>query len=109
YPDATVHTLAEWDELGPRLTLVFLGRGHDSSNVHRQVIEKAAGHGSGVFSRLRAAAVAARDAVVARDLEAFGQAMIANTDAQSSLHPELVGSDARRVIEIAATPRALGW
>jgi D-glycero-alpha-D-manno-heptose-7-phosphate kinase len=109
YPEATVHTLAEWEELSPRLTLVFLGRGHDSSRVHRQVIEHAAGHGSRVFSRLRDAAVAARDAVVAQDLEAFGQAMIANTDAQSFLHPELVGVDARRVIEIAATQGALGW
>src|SRR5439155_16194608 len=89
--------------------LVFLGRGHDSSRLHRQVIENATGHGSAVFSRLRDAAVAARDAVVAQDLEAFGQAMIANTDAQSSLHPELVGVDARRVIEIAATQGALGW
>ena len=58
--------------------------------------------GSPVFARLRDAAVAARDAVLAQDLDAFGRAMIANTDAQASLHPELVGVDARRVIEIAA-------
>ena len=35
--------------------------------------------------------------------------MIANTDAQRSLHPELVGVDATRVIEIAAAHRAVGW
>ena len=46
--------------------------------------------------------IAARDAVLAQDLDAFGQAMIANTEAQGSLHPELVGVDARRVIEMAA-------
>jgi D-glycero-alpha-D-manno-heptose-7-phosphate kinase len=62
-----------------------------------------------VFSRLRDAAVAARDAVLARDLDAFGQAMIANTEAQGSLHPGLVGVDARRVIDFAAAQGAVGW
>jgi D-glycero-alpha-D-manno-heptose-7-phosphate kinase len=62
-----------------------------------------------VFSRLRDAAVAARDAVRARDLDAFGQAMIANTEAQGSLHPGLVGVDARWVIEFAAARGAVGW
>jgi len=109
YPNATVQSLPGWDELGARLTLVFLGRSHDSSDVHRQVIEKVGTRGSKVFARLRAAAVEARDAVVARNLEAFGKAMIANTDAQDALHPALVGTDARRVIEIAAAHRALGW
>ena len=109
YPEATVHTLPAWDELSLRLTLVFLGRAHDSSGVHRWVIENVGFRGSGVFSRLRDAAVAARDAVLAQDLNAFGQAMIGNTEAQTSLHPELVGVDARRVIEMAATQGAVGW
>ena len=39
YPEATVRTLPAWAELGPLLTLIFLGRAHDSSEVHRQVIE----------------------------------------------------------------------
>ena len=77
--------LPTWEELSPRLTLVFLGRAHDSSAVHRRVIEDMGSRGSGVFSRLRVAAVAARDAVLARDVDAFGQAMIANTEAQGSL------------------------
>jgi D-glycero-alpha-D-manno-heptose-7-phosphate kinase len=77
--------------------------------VHRQVIENLGRSGSGVFSLLRDAAVAARDAVLIRDLDAFGRAMIANTEAQKSLHPVLVGVDARRVIEIAAAQGALGW
>ena len=109
YPEATVYPLPTWEELSPRLTLVFLGRAHDSSAVHRQVIEDVASQGSGAFSRLRDAAVAARDAVLARDLDAFGQAMIANTEAQRSLHPGLVGVDARRVIELAAAQGAIGW
>ena len=109
YPEARVHPLPTWKELSPRLTLVFLGRAHDSSAVHRQVIENPGCRGSEVFSRLRGAAVAAREAVLARDLDAFGQAMIANTEAQGSLHPGLVGVDARRVIRFAAARGAVGW
>jgi D-glycero-alpha-D-manno-heptose-7-phosphate kinase len=109
YPDAQVHPLPAWEELSSRLTLVFLGRAHDSSAVHRQVIENMGGRGSGVFSRLRDAAVAAREAVLAKDLDAFGQAMIANTEAQVSLHPGLVGLDARRVIDLVAAHGAVGW
>ncbi|TMK61559.1 MAG: hypothetical protein E6G60_10945, partial [Actinobacteria bacterium] len=95
YPEAVVRTLPAWEELSCRLTLLFVGRAHDSSSVHRQVIEHVARHGSGPFALLRDAAVAARDAVLAQDLQAFGQAMIANTEAQKSLHPDLVGEEAR--------------
>ena len=109
YPEARVYSLPTWVELSPLLTLVFLGRPHDSSAVHGQVIAEVGRRGSEVFSQLRAAAVAARDAVLARDLDAFGQAMIANTEAQGSLHPGLVGVDARRVIELAAAHGAVGW
>jgi len=109
YPEATVYPLPTWEELSPRLTLVFLGRAHDSSAVHRQVIEDVGSRGSEVFSRLRDAAVAAREAVHAQDLDAFGHAMIANTEAQGSLHPGIVGVDARRVIELAVARGALGW
>jgi D-glycero-alpha-D-manno-heptose-7-phosphate kinase len=110
YPEATVQNLGTWTELDARLTLVHLGRGHDSSRMHRQVIEHLERHASSAaLTRLRGAAVAARDAVIARDLPAFGQAMINNTDAQSSLHPAIVGVDATRVIECAARYGALGW
>jgi D-glycero-alpha-D-manno-heptose-7-phosphate kinase len=109
YPEARVHPLPTWEELSSRLTLLFLGSAHDSSAVHRQVIEDVGSRGSGAFSRLRDAAVAARDAVLARDLDAFGEAMIANTEAQRSLHPGVVGVDARRVIDLAAAHGAAGW
>jgi D-glycero-alpha-D-manno-heptose-7-phosphate kinase len=109
YPEARVRTLPAWENLGPLLTVVFLGRAHDSSRVHRQVIENLGAREREVFSRLRDAAVAARDAVIAQDLDAFGQAMTANTDAQRCLHPELVGVDASRVIDVAAERGSLGW
>ena len=65
--------------------------------------------GSQAFSLLREAAVAARGAVLTQDLDAFGKAMIANTEAQRSLHLELLGADACKVIDIAAALGALGW
>jgi D-glycero-alpha-D-manno-heptose-7-phosphate kinase len=108
YPHATVRPLQAWEELSTRLTLIFLGRAHDSSAIHRRIIKEAKNTGAPALRRLRAAAEAARDAVVAQDLEAFGRAMIANTEAQILLHPGLVGTDARRVIDAVAAD-ALGW
>jgi D-glycero-alpha-D-manno-heptose-7-phosphate kinase len=110
YPDATVQQLGTWDALEARLSLVHLGRAHDSSGVHDDVIEHLEHRAStAALDRLRAAAVAARDAVLARDLTAFGQAMIDNTEAQDSLHPALVGVDATRVFECAERSGTLGW
>jgi D-glycero-alpha-D-manno-heptose-7-phosphate kinase len=109
YPDAEVQRLPDWDELGARLSLVFVGHAHDSSSVHREVIRHVRSRPSSAFDRLRDAAVAAHDAVLARDLRAFGTAMIDNTEAQRSLHSDLVGVDARRVIVLAASHGALGW
>ena len=94
YPEGQHGNVTGLKELSQLLTLVFLGRSHDSGIVHRQVIEGAGRRGPGIFSRLREAAVAARDAVAAQDLRAFGRAMIANTQAQESLHAELVSVDA---------------
>jgi D-glycero-alpha-D-manno-heptose-7-phosphate kinase len=108
YPDATVEQLPTGDVLGGRLTLVFLGRPHDSSSVHRAVIEHADARAE-TFARLRTAAIAARRALLAHDLYGFGAAMIANTAAQRALHSELVGRDASEVIAIAAERDAIGW
>ena len=109
YPEASVCALPMWEELSSLLTLVFCGKAHDSQRMHRQVIEEASGKRANVFARLRDAAVAARDAVVRTDLGAFGQAMTANTEAQRSLHPEIVGLEAARVMEIADVHGAIGW
>jgi D-glycero-alpha-D-manno-heptose-7-phosphate kinase len=109
YPDATVESLPAWPELSDRLSLVFLGRPHRSSELHDQVIARVQGQPAPAFDRLRAAAAAARAAVLDRQLAAFGAAMNANTDAQDALHPGLVGADARRAIEVARDHGALGW
>jgi D-glycero-alpha-D-manno-heptose-7-phosphate kinase len=115
YPYATVSQLqvpnAIWWELERRLLLIYLGKSHKSSAVHEKVIRELenAGPNCRRLNDLRATAESSRDAVYAGDFARLGQAMIANTDAQSRLHPDLVSRDAQRVIEIAQDNDALGW
>jgi len=107
YPHSVVTPLRlpdpVWWELERRLVLVYLGRSHDSSALHEQVIRnlESAGPDAPPLRALRETAVRSRDAVLAGDLAALGRAMVDNTEAQARLHPALVGSEATRVIAIA--------
>ncbi|HLX87784.1 MAG TPA: hypothetical protein VKR22_04960 [Acidimicrobiales bacterium] len=109
YPEAKVRRLPDWPELAQCFTTVSLGRPHDSSAVHRQVIEDARRRGPEVFEALRQAALSARRAVVVQDAAAFGRAMLDGTDAQRRLHPTLVSSDADEVFGRANDHGAFGW
>jgi len=115
YPHAAVSSVqvAEADtwELERRLALIFLGKSHRSSELHERVIAglEAAGPDHPPLEALRRAAVRSRDALAAGDFAALGQAMIDNTEAQAQLHPDLIGAEAARVIEIARAHGALGW
>jgi D-glycero-alpha-D-manno-heptose-7-phosphate kinase len=115
YPYASVSQIqipnAAWWELERRLALIYLGKSHNSSEVHELVIQglEDAGPDCRQLNDLRSTASQSRDAIYASDFEAFGAAMIANTQAQSRLHPALIGADARRVIEIAKEHGAIGW
>ncbi len=102
---------ALWWELERRLVLIYLGKSHSSSEVHKKVIRELENEGpsSPRLEVLRQATEKSRDAVCAGDFTGLGKAMIENTEAQGRLHPDLVGSDARRVIEIAQTYGAVGW
>jgi D-glycero-alpha-D-manno-heptose-7-phosphate kinase len=98
--------------LESQLVLVYLGRTHDSSAVHEEVIrglERPGSPGRASLDDLRAAAAAARRAVEAGDLASLGAAMRAATEGQRRLHPSLVSGDAQRVIDAAASRGALGW
>ena len=115
YPHAVVTPLLLadelWWELSLRLVVVFLGRAHHSSALHDQVIRHLEGGGpeAAALSTLRRCAAGARDALLSGDFGAFGQAMVANTEAQAELHPALVGPQAARVIAVAREHGALGW
>jgi D-glycero-alpha-D-manno-heptose-7-phosphate kinase len=93
-----------------RIALLYLGSPHRSTELHEKVIAHLEGRGadSPELEALRAAARKARQAWIAGDLDAFGQAMTENTEAQARLHPSLVGPDARKVIEIAKRHGATG-
>jgi D-glycero-alpha-D-manno-heptose-7-phosphate kinase len=115
YPHATVSQIRVperiWWELEHRLSLIFLGESHSSSDVHKKVISRLERSGSEteVLSRLRHTAEMSRDALYAEDLQALGKAMIKNTEAQRSLHPDLIGRKHQKVIDIAECNGAIGW
>ena len=115
YPQASVSQLhvpdTIWWELEKRLVLVFLGKAHSSSDVHETVIADLEGAppDSPKLEDLRQTAAKSRDAVYAGDFASLGRAMIENTEAQTRLHPALVGAEAQQLIELAQAHGALGW
>ncbi len=115
YPQASVSQLhvpdSTWWELEKRLVLVFLGKAHSSSDVHETVIADLEGAppDSPKLEDLRQTAAKSRDAVYAGDFPSLGRAMIENTEAQTRLHPALVGAEAQQLIELAQVHGALGW
>jgi D-glycero-alpha-D-manno-heptose-7-phosphate kinase len=115
YPYASVSQLfisnSLWWELERRLLLVYLGRTHSSSDVHRQVIDRLDRRDAdkSALEPLRRAAHRGKEAIYAGDLKAFGRCMIENTEAQAALHPALVSESARAVIELARAHGAIGW
>jgi D-glycero-alpha-D-manno-heptose-7-phosphate kinase len=115
YPQASVSRIglpdSVWRELERRLVLVYLGNSHSSSDIHRQVIRRLEQPGAdhSVLEKLRRAAHAGKQALIAGDLAALGRVMIVNTEAQGELHPALVSAQAMRVIELARACGAAGW
>lgn len=115
YPHTVVTQLAvaagTREELERRLALIYLGRSHSSSAVHKKVLGdlERAGPDAPVLNRLRKAAEQARDAMLAADFAAFGRAMSDNTAAQMAMHADLVSADAHRIIELAKAHGAMGW
>ena len=114
YPRASVSPIrvpdSVWWELEGRLALVYLGKSHDSSAIHEQVIRdlENAGPEAPALRDLRKTAWRSRDALSAGDFVALGLAMNENTEAQARLNPALVGTEAARVIRIAREHGALG-
>jgi D-glycero-alpha-D-manno-heptose-7-phosphate kinase len=115
YPHARVSRIEVSDELlwelGRRLSLVYLGKSHRSSDVHEKVIRQLSDSGPDCpqLRDLRRTAEASRDALLSGDFHALGRAMVENTEAQARLHPDIVGRDAARVIDLARRHGAAGW
>jgi D-glycero-alpha-D-manno-heptose-7-phosphate kinase len=115
YPHARVSRVTAPDEvlweLERRLSLIYLGKSHHSSDVHEKVINELADSGPDCkqLADLRHTAEASRDALLTGDFAALGHAMSENTEAQGRLHPDIIGRDAARVIDIARRHGACGW
>jgi len=115
YPHASVSPVrvpdSIWWELESRLSLIFVGHTHSSSEVHKMVIRELedAGPDAPKLAPLRRAAEQSKDALYAGDFDTLGRIMIENTRAQAELHPALVGPHHKKIIEIARTHGAIGW
>ena len=115
YPHAKVFPIElaqiTWYELERRLLVVYLGRPHDSSQVHEMVIAALEEEGAEAarLGVLRETAVAARDALLAGNFAALGQSFMANTEGQRALHPDLINPNAQHIMDIAKAHHALGW
>ena len=115
YPDAQVRPLTASTRflttLEQRLSVVLLGGGHSSSDLHRRVIARLEGLGPDCpeLQVMRQCAADAVGAFEAEDLAALGLAMSANTEAQRTLHDDLVCREADAVIVAARAHGAAGW
>lgn len=114
YPVPSIESVAlaqsTWDALARRLVTVYMGRPHRSSAIHEAVI---ATRGSArmptLLQTLRVAAGDAAAALSLGDLESYGEALKANTEAQKQLHPTLISLEASYLIELAQRKGAIGW
>ena len=114
FPHANVAPISignpAWWDLEQRLSLIYVGRPHQSSAVHQQVIRDFGSDPSTDprLERLRVLAKQAKDAIFAGDWEDYGAVMDANTDVQRALHPSLVSADFERLLAIARAHGVLG-
>ena len=115
YPQATVTRIILPEKtrqsLETRLSLIYLGKPHNSSAVHESVIRRLeeAGTQGELIGRLRQTAGPSRAALLAGDFGSLGELMQENTEAQRALHPALVSTEAEQIIEHARAAGALGW
>ncbi len=114
FPRAVVTPLCipdnTWWELEHRLMLAYIGRPHNSSEIHKMVI---AGLGSAPrkdhrLERLRVLAQEARQALEAGDFDGLGRVFNDNTAVQRSLHRNLVCDKFEEIISVANEFDALG-
>ena len=98
-------------EIESRLILVYLGKAHVSSDVHKQVIENLGANPdtSDPVKCLRKIASEAGTALERGDWEEYGNLMRANTECQRKLWAGTISKDAENVFGIALKHGALGY
>ncbi len=115
YPHTTVSQLhvpdATWWELENRLSLLYVGQPHSSSEIHHQVI-KSLGESAGEDARivrLRELAEVAKSAILAGEIPTLAGAMNENTEVQRSMHSGLVPAAFEDAIERAEKLGGVGF
>lgn len=114
FPHTTTSPLAiaddVWWELEHRLVLTYIGKPHQSSEIHKMVIAGlgANPHQDPRLERLRQLARQAGSALPAGDFAELGRIFDANTDVQRSLHKNLVCDAFEDIISVAHDFQALG-
>ncbi len=114
FPHASVSSImipnSTWWELENRLTLVYIGSPHASSEIHKKVIADLGDHAEQDprLCEMRKLAEQAKNALYEGDFKALGTAMDRNTDVQRYLHKELVCPKFEEMIDIAKHFEALG-
>ncbi|NOR14788.1 MAG: GHMP kinase, partial [Candidatus Aminicenantes bacterium] len=115
YPQAEIEKIdlpiVTYLELSKRLCLIYLGRSHNSSALHEQVIAALEDKASlsHPLLRLQELPDIALEYLLQEDLESYGQVMVENNECQRDLHADLISPYADRVIAIARKYHACGW
>lgn len=114
FPSAVVSPIninnSLWWELEQRLVTVYMGKPHQSSSIHEEVIRKLGqnAYKDPKIERLRRLAVDAKNALLGGDFNKLGKAMDSNTDVQREMHSGLVCDKAENIIRMAKDFGALG-
>jgi len=114
FPHASVSPVnisnALWWELESRLSLVYIGTPHSSSEIHKKVIAELGDNADTDprLEKLRLLAVEAKQAVLRGDFVGLGKTMDLNTDVQRQLHEGLVCPQFDKAIETARRFDVLG-
>jgi D-glycero-alpha-D-manno-heptose-7-phosphate kinase len=115
YPDSRVSPVPLSEtlrlKLESQLLLVYEGKGHLSSDVHRAVIKNLSKPKSKVkdcLSRLSKCAVEAKDALLKEDLERLAEVMNLNNKWQKSLHPGITTGKIEDIERIAKKQGMIG-
>lgn len=115
FPDSSVSPVkipdSVWWELESRIVLVYIGSPHQSSEIHKRVIE---GLGDGPeedtrIVKLRDCAKRAKNALYSHDLTQFGEIMTENTEIQRLLNSELICAEFDEIMEIGRLYGCIGF
>lgn len=99
-----------WWELEQRILLTYIGKPHQSSEIHKMVIADLGSepHNDPRLEQLRILAHRSRDAFCTGDFAALGEIFNANIQVQQDLHKNLICDDFKEIISLANEFDALG-